>query len=63
MKPGRCSECGQDLDDNTQDFCKDCREMQEFLSYFSEEELDDMETNIRKWVEQDCPIPAELIKP
>jgi hypothetical protein len=60
MLQSSCDECGQDLESGTEGLCKDCKEMAEFLSHFSDEELDEMESNVRKWVNNDCPVPVEL---
>ena len=51
-----CCECGAELEDPANPLCHECSEFQEFLSMFSDEEVEQMGRDIREWVHQDCPV-------
>jgi len=62
MHKKTCFECGRELEEGGDGLCKECEEMAEFFSHFTDEELEEAEQNVRHWVEQGCPIPAELLE-
>ncbi len=61
MNKRTCCECGSDTEDAENPLCRECSEMSEFFSHFTDEELEEAERNMRQWVESGCPMPAEMI--
>jgi hypothetical protein len=49
-----CDECGQDIANETDTYCKSCLEFWEFMKDFTKEEQDEMEQSVRTWVNRDA---------